>query len=198
YYREGRSVRQTAELLGIGEDAVKQRLARARSRVRDLMPDGAGRTLSRTAPGAAFVAGVSIALSAATPGVAAAAAIGLGKTTAGASLLAKLGVTSVTAGAFAGMLGGLAGGLTAVFSGARKLHREARDDEERRGVRTYAYSASTLVVAFLATLLLFPQRVPVTIMFVAMFGGICWLCFAFVPRVTARRKAAELLEDPAA
>src|SRR5690606_24975753 len=84
YYREGRSVRQTAELLGIGEDAVKQRLARARSRVRDLMLDGAGRTLSRTAPGAAFVAGVSIALSAATPGVAAAASIGLGKTTAGA------------------------------------------------------------------------------------------------------------------
>src|SRR5690606_10421528 len=113
-------------------------------------------------------------------------------------LLAKRGVTGVTAGAFAGMLGGLAGGLTAVFAGARKLHREARDDEERRGVRTYAVSASTLVVAFLATLLLLPQRVPVTIMFVAMFGGVCWLCFAFVPRVTARRKAAELLEDPTA
>ncbi|MEP6494947.1 MAG: sigma-70 family RNA polymerase sigma factor, partial [bacterium] len=37
YYREGSSVQQVAELLGLSEAAVKQRLARARARVRDAL-----------------------------------------------------------------------------------------------------------------------------------------------------------------
>ncbi|HWN41859.1 MAG TPA: sigma-70 family RNA polymerase sigma factor, partial [Thermoanaerobaculia bacterium] len=58
YYREGRSVRQVADLLGLREEAVKQRLTRARSRLRREMLDRLGETLQRTTPGAAFTAGL--------------------------------------------------------------------------------------------------------------------------------------------
>jgi hypothetical protein len=58
FYSEGRSVRQVADLLGMREDAVKQRLARARARLREAMMERLGRTLQRTAPGAAFTAAV--------------------------------------------------------------------------------------------------------------------------------------------
>src|SRR5690606_4848421 len=42
YYREGGSVRQVSDLIGITDDAVKQRLSRARGRVRSSMLDDAG------------------------------------------------------------------------------------------------------------------------------------------------------------
>jgi RNA polymerase sigma factor (sigma-70 family) len=198
YYREGRSVRQVAELLGIGEDAVKQRLARARERVRHAMLEDAGHTLSRTAPGLAFTAAVATALSAATPGVAAAATLGLGSTTAGTGMLARTGFTGATGPALGGIFGGMAGGLTAVFSGARVLTRQARDEEELRGIRIYRIVASLLVTSFMLTFLFFRSPLPVTAAFVVTFGGFCYLTIVYLPRVTARRKASELREEPAA
>src|SRR5690606_32604463 len=103
---------------------------------------------ARRAPGGAFIAAVATALSVATPGVAAAASIGLSQTATGGKLLAGLGVTGVTAGAAAGFLGGLFGGLGGVFAGAHELHREARDDRERRGAKVYAAAATTLMLIF--------------------------------------------------
>src|SRR5262249_49933065 len=52
YYREGKSVRQVAELLGLGEDAVKKRLERARASLRQALLERAGEALRKTAPGA--------------------------------------------------------------------------------------------------------------------------------------------------
>lgn len=193
YYREGRSVRQVSELLSIGEDAVKQRLARARERVRHAMLEDAGHTLSRTAPGLAFTAAVTTALSAATPGVAAAATLGLGNTATGTGLVAKTGF----AGVMGGVIGGMVGGLTAVFSGARELTRQARDEEELRGIRIYRIAASILVTVFMLTFLFFRSPLPVTAAFVVTFGGFCYLTMLYLPRITARRKAAELRDEPA-
>lgn len=59
YYREGSSARSVAQLLGISEDAVKQRLSRARQRIREEMWERFGVAATRTSPGVAFVTGVA-------------------------------------------------------------------------------------------------------------------------------------------
>jgi RNA polymerase sigma factor (sigma-70 family) len=58
YYREGSSARHVSQLLGISEDAVKQRLSRARQRVRDEMWERFGVAATRTSPGVVFVSTV--------------------------------------------------------------------------------------------------------------------------------------------
>ena len=76
YYREGQSARQVAMLLGMREDTVKQRLSRARQRLRASLLDEVGETLRTTAPGAAFTAGV-MTLTMAAPSTSAAAGLGV-------------------------------------------------------------------------------------------------------------------------
>src|SRR4030095_2157712 len=63
FYREGQSVTQVASLLDLSEAAVRQRLPRARLRLRDELLDRFGRDLVVTAPGSAFVASVATAIS---------------------------------------------------------------------------------------------------------------------------------------
>lgn len=60
YYREGSSAKHVAELLGISEDAVKQRLSRARTKIRSEMLARFGIVAERTKPGASFIAGISL------------------------------------------------------------------------------------------------------------------------------------------
>ena len=55
YYREGSSTRQVAELLGISEDAVRQRLTRARAAVREETLRRFGAAVADCAPGTLFV-----------------------------------------------------------------------------------------------------------------------------------------------
>ena len=90
YYREGRSVTQVADLLGLSDAAVRQRLARARERLRSDLLDRAGEELKVSAPGAAFVASVSTAIALGAPAAAAAATFGAGAAAKTGSLVAKL------------------------------------------------------------------------------------------------------------
>jgi RNA polymerase sigma factor (sigma-70 family) len=60
YYREGSSAKHVAELLGISEDAVKQRLSRARTKIRSELLARFGIVAERTKPGASFIAGISL------------------------------------------------------------------------------------------------------------------------------------------
>lgn len=196
YYREGQSVRQTAELLGIGEDAVKQRLSRARVRVRSLLHDDAASALARTAPGLAFGAAVATAINAATPGVAAAASIGLGKTASGGKLLGSFGLSGAGAAVAAGFLGGLLGSGAAILASVRKLRREARNPAELRAATVVGVTQTALVLGFLGTMILAPRPIPVTVGFLTMLGGFIGLAFVYIPRVTAGRRAEELLTDP--
>jgi hypothetical protein len=76
FYREGQSVAQVAFLLDVSEAAVRQRLSRARLRLRDELLIRLGRDLINTSPGSAFVAGVAAALSVGAPAGASAATIG--------------------------------------------------------------------------------------------------------------------------
>lgn len=211
YYREGSSVRQVAELLGLSEAAVRQRLSRARSQVRERLLEDAGRVLRESAPGAAFTAGVMAALMLGAPGTAAAtmltggaagagaaAAKGASSTGAGATaagLAAKTGL-AVTGGALGGVLAGLSGGLWGVFSGVRRHYHLARDDQERRGIVIYGVCASLAITGFLLVMLFWPTRLAVTTAYLAFITTILALCLGWVPHVTRRRRAAELLEDP--
>jgi RNA polymerase sigma factor (sigma-70 family) len=191
YYREGRSVRQVADLLGLREEAVKQRLARARSRLRREMLERLGETLQRTAPGMAFTAAVMTGLALGAPSTAAAAGFGAAaKLSPGG--LAKL--AALLGGAGLGAVGGILG----VILGARPLFARARDEEERRGLRLYV-AAGSLATAVAATGMTFsPGPVSLVFVFLLFYATLLALIFGWLPRVTARRLAAERAEDPGA
>lgn len=197
YYREGGSVRQVAELLGISEAAVKQRLSRSRESVRQALLNDVGSALARTAPGLAFTAAVVGGLSAAAPGVAAAATLAGSQTSAATGALSSSAVPA-SGSAVAGITGGIVGGLTGVLSGARQLMSKARDDSESRGIRVYAAAGSTIVLLFMSAIMFRPSPAVMALAFLAAFAGMCLLTMVYLPRVTARRKAAELRENPAA
>ena len=140
YYREGQSARQVADLLGLREDAVKQRLSRARQRLRASLLDEVGETLRVTAPGAAFTAGV-MALTVAAPSTAAAAGIGVSASGVfGTSVLAKVAMALGGAGA------GIAGGVAGVLFGTSRLRRQARDERERAALVRFTWVTVTTVV----------------------------------------------------
>jgi RNA polymerase sigma factor (sigma-70 family) len=198
FYREGQSARQVGELLGMSEDAVKQRLSRARIRLRGEM----ARRLEETAPTAAFTAAVLVALSLASPGAASATAVAAGGAAAAGGKLAIGGKTAVKVGAFAltsavsGAFVGLFGGWMGVLAGARKMLAAAHDEEERRGIRRFAAVCMLGSLVFIATIVLRPRPVPVTIAFAVMIGIFAFCHFAWLPRIVSRRMEAELRADP--
>ena len=103
YYREGQSVAAVAEALELGEDAVKQRLARGRELLRDRMCSLIETVLTRTRPTAAFTVAVAVAIGALAAPAAVAGSVfsatsgGAGATTAAtagpASFLAAMSTT---------------------------------------------------------------------------------------------------------
>jgi hypothetical protein len=188
YYREGRSVRQVADLLGLREEAVKQRLSRARSRLRREMLDRLGETLQRTAPGTAFTAAVMTGVALGAPGTAAAAGFGTAaKLSPGG--LAKL--AALLGGAGLGAIGGILG----VFLGARRLLARARDEEERRGIHLYIAAGSTATVVAAAGMSFSRGPWSLALTFLLFYATLLALIFGWLPRVTARRLAAEVAED---
>lgn len=190
YYREGRSVRQVADLLGLREDAVKQRLSRARSRLRQEMLDRLGETLQRTIPGTAFTIGVMTAIALGFPGTA--AAVGFGTA-------AKLSPGGLKLAALLGGAGlGAIGGILGIFFGARPLLNRARDEQERRGIRLYMAAASLAAIAAAAGMAFSSDPVSLAVIFLLFYGTLLGLIFGWLPRVTARRLAAELAEHPGA
>jgi len=194
FYREGQSVRQVSELLGLSQAAVKKRLSRARSKVRSRWLVRAGTALERTAPGSGFTTAVLTAVALAAPASAAFGAGVAGK--AGSSVLPKLGA--------------LVGGAVlpaAVAIGAselayRRAARGALQEDERRGFQRLRWvTALTIIVAALAISfgwsLVGEWWVPVS-----AYGGLVALLgfntFFWVPRLMARRWALEVENDPSA
>jgi RNA polymerase sigma factor (sigma-70 family) len=103
YYLEGHSASQVARLLGSSDQAVYQRLSRARGLLRADVLGRLGETLAAAAPGSAFTAGVIAALPSsasaqvAAAGMAAAASGVAGKATVGGGVVVAL-VALVVAG----------------------------------------------------------------------------------------------------
>jgi RNA polymerase sigma factor (sigma-70 family) len=183
FYREGQSVKQVADLLGLAEDAAKKRLSRARARLRADVLARFALAAERTAPPDSFASAVIAALPAGSTGAGGAFAwkasgwIGKG---------AALG-----GGAVLGALGGLAG----VLLGGRKAYRAARDDEERRALVLMVAAQATLVVAteVAYSRLTGWAAFAVGLAFLAALNLTVWV---WEPRIAARRRAAELASDP--
>lgn len=102
FYREGQSSRQVAALLGLSDEAVRKRLSRARTSVREELVQRLGEFARSSAPSAAFGLAVAGALTAAAP--ATAAVMGGGALGGGAG---KLGLGGLATGS---ATGGVAGG----------------------------------------------------------------------------------------
>jgi RNA polymerase sigma factor (sigma-70 family) len=194
FYREGRSVRQVADLLGMREDAVKQRLSRARQKLRDSLLDEIGETLRATAPGAVFTAAVMSATLAA-PATAAAAGLGLSASkAAGAGLLSQIGAVllALAPGAIIGG-GGVAFGL-------RSYTRRARDEQERRDLRRFRAIAMTIVCVAVTGLgvsreLTGSVLAPI-VTYLAFMTSMAVLYLWWLPRIIERRLAQDRLTDP--
>jgi RNA polymerase sigma factor (sigma-70 family) len=192
YYREGRSSAHVADLLGMSEDAVKKRLSRARAQLREAL----AQQLVETAPGAAFTLAVLTGISLAAPPAAAAATIGATKAVAAGKIGANLTGGGLLSGAVAGAASGLGSSTIAILFTARQSLRAARDEEERRGVIQASITKFLAVLTFIVVVIRWPTPLPVTIAyaiaaFVFVFCHLIW-----EPRITRRRHAAELMEDP--
>jgi RNA polymerase sigma factor (sigma-70 family) len=202
FYREGRSVRQVAMLLGLSEGAVKKRLERARTTLRESVLERFAELVRRSAPNGAFTAAVATAVALASPSTASAAAISAGS---------GLGTAKVAAAAGAGLAGGIAGaiaGVGGVWLGLGSLLRRAADEEERRALVKLGVRASLLVLVTVAAMcsaaLLAPlgHRAAGAALFVAFYlafaVGVTFLYGRALPRILARRHDAETANDPAA
>jgi RNA polymerase sigma factor (sigma-70 family) len=197
FYREEQSVAQVASLLDLSETAVKKRLSRAREALRAGLLEQAGTTLRCTKPGPGFTAMIVGALPVSAPSGAALATVatkihGSAVWTAAAKLLLPL------SGAFLGAAGGSAG----VLIGARKWHKDAIDDRERRGIRLHTIISVAIVLLFAIA---FPilwnrthSRAWAVSWFLAFLAALAVLQHIWLPRIVRRRMDAEMRENPAA
>lgn len=186
YYREGRSVRQVARLLDLSEAAVKQRLSRARKRIREDVAARFADAARETAPTAAFTAAVTAALAVGAPSVAA------------ASVVSKAGATAAKGVLFGAVLGP-AFGVLGVVAGTGRAMRGARSEVERRALRRTAWVASAHVIATGIVVAVLPRE-PLWLWswFAVLIGGLALIYRVWVPRIVAPRWAAERAKDPAA
>lgn len=204
YYREGQSVAQVASLLELSEDAVKKRLSRARASLRGAMIERVGPTLVTTTPGQAFTMAVMVALPLTMPLTASAAAAGTAKaasaasTTAGKSLPWLLPLLVPAVGTIVGFLSGVVG----IVLGTRAAMKRARDDRERADLWwfTAANIAAAVVVAAGFQLGIHTIKGAwFSIVNFAVFNVVMLtLHLRWLPRIIARRRAAEMAEDPVA
>ncbi len=194
FYREGQSVAQVASLLDLSEAAVRQRLSRARLRLRDELLDRFGHDLVVTAPGSAFVAAVATAISVGAPAVASAAAIAAG----GAK---TVGPFAKVAGLWLGGAAlGAAGGVLGVVLGLRHLESTPYDDEERRAlIRLKLVAVATTIAGAggisVGLRLTHSAIGPIVVfsLFVLSLAGIYQI---WLPRILRRRYDAEMRADP--
>ena len=194
FYREDRSVAQVASLLDLSEAAVRQRLSRARLRLRDELLDRLGRDLVVTAPGSAFVAGVATAISVGAPAVASAAAIAAG----GAK---TVGPFAKVAGLLSGGGAlGAAGGVLGVVLGLRRLESTAYDDEERRALNHLKLVAVATTIAgaggISVGLRLTHSPVGPLVAFSLFVLSLAGIYEVWLPRILRRRYEAEMRADP--
>lgn len=195
FYREGQSVRQVADLLDLSEDAVKQRLSRARARLRESVLARVGEVVRKSAPGAAFTGAVLGAI-AVSPGTAAAAGLGASVKIAGSGSPVKL------AAVFGGAGLGAASGVAAVLVASRKVMTGARDEKERRDLRRFTAVTVGLVIAACAGMVLGGSltkgpwlEIVLFALFIVSLGINQWV---WLPRIVARRIEAEYRENPQA
>lgn len=192
YYREGRSTRQVGELLDLSEAAVRKRLSRARTTLRDDVARRLADGLRATAPGSAFTAAILTAVSTASPSAAATGGgVAAAKT---GGLLAKLGGMGLA-------LAGTVAGVAAMLWGVRQSLREATSDAERRALYRFGAVGTAVLLLTSAGLWLSGSTehwaVPVAV-FAGMIASFAVMFFVWLPRIIGERLAEELRTDPTA
>lgn len=195
YYREGQSSKQVALLLGLQDAAVRKRLSRARSQVRDELLARLGQFARDSAPTAAFTATVLAATTLASPPAAAATVLLTGGAFAGKGALKFL------LGA-AGSIGiGILGGLAGIWWGMRRYLRAPIDALERRQLLRYGFAMSLLVIGFTVGIVLSTYwpgwQAPVLVTALYLIG-VMGMATGWMPRILRRRHAQEMARDPAA
>jgi RNA polymerase sigma factor (sigma-70 family) len=190
FYREERSTRQVAALLEIGEDAVRQRLSRARAALRADVLERLGRTLQRTIPSRAFTGAVMLALPAAAPGAVAAGTLAV--TAKRAPEEARVAPQMVGAGLAA------AAAVAAILIGVRRHRSVVMDARERRSMRELVAVTVALAVTSFAAMVASDQPWRSVAIFVTFVAGLGLQRFVWLPRIQAPRLAAERLADPTA
>lgn len=190
YYREERSARQVADLLEISEQAVRQRLSRARSALRADVLERLGRTLQRTTPSRAFTGAVLLALPAAAPGAVAAGTLAV--TAEQAPEGARVAPQMVGAGLAA------AATVAAILVGVRRHRSVVMDARERRSMRRLVAVTVALAVTAFAAMVASDQPYRSVAIFAAFVAGLALQRFVWLPRIQAPRLAAEILADPTA
>lgn len=148
YYREGQRSQQVASLLGLSDAAVRKRLSRARSSVREDLLARFSEFARGSAPGTAFAALLTTALATASKPASAAGLMALGSGVAGGTLgKVLLGSLSTSGGA---LLGGIAG----LYFGARYLLGYAEDETDRRAIKSFIANYSVTSAVFIVGALL--------------------------------------------
>jgi len=96
FYRENKSAREVATIIGINENATRQRIFRARALLKDHVAAMVETTLARSKPGKAFTAGVLVSIAGVSMKGAAAATAAQAVTTGLSALTVK--ITGIAAG----------------------------------------------------------------------------------------------------
>lgn len=190
FYREEQSVRQVARLLDMSEVAVKKRLERARRSMRELLERELAERLEGTKPNAAFSFAVLALLPPLAP-VTGAATKGL----------AGYVGASKAVGIFGAAVTGLALVVGGVLMGYYHLAKDAVDDRERREIWTLAgFGAVTLSAVVVAASVAGDGASTITRVFLhlVVIGLLALQQWVLLPRVMARRLAAEVARDPSA
>lgn len=200
YYREGQSSKHVAQLLGLQDAAVRKRLQRARDSLRDDLARKLGEFARATAPGAAFtalvVAGLAFSSPAAAVGFAAggaAASRGLGKLLLGAGVFGK-GASKLFLGAAGGVVFALIAGIAGVLFGVRPYWTTAIDAIEKRALMRYALAGIGCVIAFTVWMTVAVHQGnawTATVSFMGLISAIGAMNLLWMPRILARRHAAE-------
>lgn len=185
YYREESSARQVGSLLGISEEAVRQRLSRARGLLREQMLSRFAIAVARTAPSAAFMSAVAGALTFAAPAASAAVVAGSASKVAGATI------------AKATLLGGLLGWL-GVIMGMQYLepYFDEREERELRRFRNMVLAVVTIGCPLVAFGARSPMLLLVTVQ--SVYAAIFFLYVFRLPRILERRMAWEKSVNPEA
>ncbi len=192
YYREGQSAAQVGALLGLSEGAIKKRLSRARETLRESVLERAGEAFGRTAPAAAFTA-ATVALIVAAPTTATAGTIGVTTKTVGATKwLPALGSVALPF---------MIGAGTLLF-GFLMERRRAIDDQERRELGQF-FVVQLIGITFFLSCVALNQYIDAPLLLVGGGWLVTVLTFApgfavWLPRIRARRYAAELEMNPVA
>ena len=161
FYREHQSVELVARNLDLSEEAVRQRLSRARKLLQEEVQTFVETALSRTSPGKAFTLGVVAALPLAATSAKAASGVALAKGAAGAKGLFLLPLVS-----------GLASMLGSVALSWKFAADEAQTPGERRFLRRVGWGQVLLLLVLLTL-----AGVP-TILSLSGTAGMGWLAVA--------------------